>query len=318
MRTVVIVGFDRAQILDITGPAQVFASASELSPQPQYRVVLASLEGRHIATTAGLTLQATSLDEINLEDADTVLISGGHGAEEAATDPHLQAFVKKAAGSARRLGSVCTGAFILAAAGVAEGKRLATHWRWARRMQEIYPAVSVDADALYVQDGDLWSSAGVTAGIDMCLALVEADLGRDLAMKVARGLVVYARRPGSQSQFSTLLKGQVKSAGSCGAIINWMADNLAEPITVNDAAARASMSERSFHRHFVKETGDTPARYLERLRLDAARSLLEGPGLPLKAVAAHSGFGTAGRLIQAFERRFGMSPTAYRQLHGQG
>jgi len=317
MPKVVIVGFKDAQVLDITGPIQVFASANDALGTPHYELVLAGADGPLVETTCGLGLQAVPLTTIQPSGIDTLLISGGDGVRQAVENPALLDWVRPAAPTCRRMGSVCSGTFVLAAAGLADGHRVATHWDAARLLGRLYPALTVDADALYVTDGKLWTSAGVTAGIDMALALVEADLGRDIALGIARRLVVYAHRPGNQSQFSTLLEGQTRAGGRFAATIDWMAAHMADPVTVRDAAAHAGMSERSFHRHFVAETGETPARYLERLRLDSARALLERPGLPLKTVAAESGFGSAGRLIQVFERRFGMSPTAYRQLHGR-
>ncbi|TNE65162.1 MAG: GlxA family transcriptional regulator [Alphaproteobacteria bacterium] len=315
MRTIILVGYARAQILDITGPAQVFQSANEALGRDEYRVVLACVDGHKVETTSGLHLAATPLPYVVPQGADTVLVSGGHGVGRVVKDMGALDWFRRAAKGAKRIGSVCTGTFVLAAAGLLDGRRVATHWDAVADLGRRYPKLQVDGEALYVNDGPVWTSAGVTAGIDMCLALVEADLGREIAMTVARRLVVYARRPGNQTQFSALLEGQAKAGGSFAATVDWMAEHLADSISVRDVADRAGMSERSFHRHFVSEMGDTPARYLERLRLDAARTLLASPELPLKSVAAETGFGSAGRLIQAFERRFGLSPTAYRRLH---
>ncbi|NVJ99300.1 MAG: GlxA family transcriptional regulator [Alphaproteobacteria bacterium] len=317
-KKIVFVAFGGAQVLDITGPFQVFAAANEELETPAYDLTLANIDTDDVSTSAGLILKAESLSHIDPTTVHTVIAVGGHA-------PNVQAAMKNAAGMewlqaaarhAERIGSVCTGTFLLAAAGIIDGKRVATHWQAAGALQKHYPSLNVDCESLYVEDGNVWTSAGVTAGIDMALALVERDLGRPLAMNIARRLVIYARRPGNQSQFSTLLESQTKATGPLAKSLDWMAKNIREPVGVADAADAAGMSERSFHRKFFAETGDTPARYMEKLRLEAARTLLESPDLPLKTVAAESGFGTPIRLIQAFERRFGLSPTAYRKLHG--
>ncbi|WP_417459375.1 GlxA family transcriptional regulator [Kordiimonas sp.] len=312
----VLVTFDGAQVLDITGPMQVFASANEALEREVYKITLTSSAGARTATSAGITIETTPLSVLPPDAvADTLMIAGGHGTRAAVTDETLLDWVRRAAKDARRITSVCSGTFILAAAGLLDGRRAATHWNYANALARLYPAVTVDADAIYVEDGPYWTSAGVTAGIDMSLAMVERDHGRDLAMNIARRLVVYARRPGYQSQFSTLLKGQSRGSAPVAKAITWMVDNMKGAVTVAQAADHVGMSERSFHRRFVSETNSTPARYLERLRLDAARMLLEETSEPLKAVAAEAGFGTPSRLIQVFERRFGLSPTAYRNLH---
>lgn len=312
----VILTFDNAQVLDITGPMQVFASANEVLEREAYGVTLASSAGERTATSAGVMIETKPLPDLPPEGAaDTLMVAGGHGTRAAIMDRSLLDWVQRAANGAKRITSVCSGTFVLAAAGLLRGRRAATHWHAAGALARRYPDVKVDADAIYVEDGPYWTSAGVTAGIDMSLAIVERDHGREVAMTIARRLVVYARRPGYQSQFSTLLKGQSRGSAPIAKAITWMAENMRGTITVSQAADHVGMSERSFHRRFVSETGNTPARYLERLRLDAARMLLEETPEPLKAVAAEAGFGTAPRLIQVFEKRFGLSPTAYRNLH---
>ncbi len=317
-RKIVFIAYNGAQVLDITGPFQVFASANEELPAPAYELVLASLDGDAVRSSCGLTMAATPLVSVRPRGIDSLLVVGGEGRDvrRVANKASTLDWIREAATTTRRVGSVCTGTFLLAAAGLTDGRRVATHWKATGALDHLYPDTCVDADAIYVEDGPLWTSAGVTAGIDMALALVEKDLGRDVAMRIARRLVVYAHRPGSQTQFSSLLKGQSRATGSFGRTLEWMQANMKGAITVTDAAEQAGMSERSFHRKFVSEMGDTPARYLEKLRLEAARTLLESPDLPLKTVAGESGFGTPVRLIQAFERTFGLSPTAYRKLHG--
>lgn len=317
-KKLVFIGFDGAQILDIVGPFQVFAAANEELEEPAYDLVFASIDGAEARSSCGLTIAATPLSEIDPLGIHTLMIAGGEDAEvtRAVEDGALRTFVRDTARQAKRVCSVCSGTFILAAAGVAKGKRVATHWQGARLLQKLYGDLTVDSDAIYVEDGQIWSSAGVTTGIDMALAMVERDLGRHISMSVARRLVVYARRPGNQSQFSAVLDGQNRAGDRFAGTVDWIARNLDRAITVSDAADVAGMSERSFHRKFADVTGETPARFIETLRLDAARTLLETGDLPLKAIAGQVGLSSAGRLIQTFERRFGLSPTAYRKLHG--
>lgn len=317
-KKLVFLAYDGAQILDITGPYQVFASANEERKAPIYELALASVDGDLATTSCGLSVGALPISKVCAQDIDILVVVGGQSPQvrrAVATDGVID-WLTAAAQSAQVVASVCTGTFLLAAAGLTAGHRVATHWKATGALQKLYPDTTVDGDAIYVEDRGLWTSAGVTAGIDMALALVERDLGRDIAMKVAKRLVVYAHRPGSQAQFSNLLVGQSRASNSFRHTLDWMAKNLKSSITVQNAAEQAGMSERNFHRKFVHETGDTPARYLEKLRLEAARTLLESRELPLKTVAAESGFGTPIRLIQAFERTFGLSPTAYRKLHG--
>lgn len=315
---IVFLAFNGAQLLDITGPFQVFAAANDELETPAYALTLASMDGDRVQTSAGLGIDARPISTVETQGIHTVIAVGGNGGDVKAAAQNEKGvnWLRQAALGAVRTASVCTGTFLLAHAGLADGRRVATHWKAANALQRLYPGLTVDSESLYVEDGPVWTSAGVAAGIDMALAMVERDLGRDLAMTVARRLVIYARRPGNQSQFSALLRGQSRASSPLGRTIDWMAQNIRNRISVAETAETAGMSERSFHRKFVAETGETPARYMETLRLEAARTLLETPDLPLKAVAADSGFGSQVRLIQAFERRFGLSPTAYRKLHG--
>jgi transcriptional regulator GlxA family with amidase domain len=215
---------------------------------------------------------------------------------------------------AARYGSVCTGAFVLAAAGLLDGRRVATHWASCSKLAQRYPALSVDADALYVVDGKVWTSAGVTTGIDMALALVEVDHGAAMANLIARHFVLYARRPGYQSQFSPLLQAQTKAEAPFADLIEWMQSHLDAPLDVPALARRVGLSERTFHRKFTEATGKTPAQFVERLRLEAARTLL-AKNLPLKVIAGRVGLGSSARLGAAFERGFGMAPSLFREMH---
>jgi len=226
----------------------------------------------------------------------------------------VRRWLRRVAPRTRRYGSVCTGAFVLAAAGLLDGKRVATHWASCARLAERHPALSVDADALYVVDGKVWTSAGVTTGIDMALALVEADLGAATANLIARHFVLYARRPGYQSQFSPLLEAQREAAAPFADLVEWMQAHLDGALDVPALARRAGLTERSFYRKFTEATGKTPAHFVERLRLEAARTLL-AKGLPLKTIACKVGLGSSARLGQAFERRFGLAPSLFREMH---
>jgi transcriptional regulator GlxA family with amidase domain len=242
---------------------------------------------------------------------DTLVIAGGWGVQAACADPKLVAWVKARATAARRVASVCSGAFLLATAGLLDGRRAATHWRECRHFAERFPKVRLEPDPIFVQDGNVWSSAGITAGIDLALALVEADLGRELALAVARQLVVFLKRPGGQAQFSTTLALQHGNTRFEG-LHAWIADNLTSDLSVAALAGASGMSERSFVRHYRQATGTTPARAVETIRVEAARRTLE-LGLPIKRVAARCGFGSEETMRRSFLRLLGASPQAYRE-----
>jgi transcriptional regulator GlxA family with amidase domain len=234
----------------------------------------------------------------------------------AVADPVLRAALPELATKAERFGSVCSGGFVLAALGLLDGHRVATHWASCEPLAETFPAVTVDPDALYVVDGRLWTSAGVTTGIDMALAMIANDLDAAIAGEVAKRLILYARRPGYQSQFSPVLQAQVKGDSPFADLIGWIQANLAAPLDVPSLADRAGLSERTFHRKFGAATDETPARFVETARLDAARMLLSR-GLSLKSVAAQVGLFPAARLSEAFERRFGVAPRLFRDMHAE-
>ena len=311
LHRVVIVAYEGCQLLDVTGPAAVFGAANEGRSHQVYDVTIVSPDGGAVVTNCGVALQSRRIGG----QPDTLLVAGGSRGLKAATmRPDLRRWLRKVAPKTRRYGSVCTGAFVLAAAGLLDGKRVATHWASCQRLAERYATLDVDADSLYVVDGRVWTSAGVTTGIDMALALVEADLGAAMANLIARHFVLYARRPGYQSQFSPLLQAQTEVDAPFARLIDWMQTHLDEPLDVPALAARAGLSERSFYRKFVEATGKTPAHFVEGLRLDAARTLL-AKGLPLKTIAGRVGLRTSARLGQAFERRFGMAPSLFREMH---
>ncbi len=311
MRHVVLLAFDGVQLLDVAGPASVFGAAAE-AVAGAYRVTVAAADSE-VRSSCGVSLKTCPASKIDPASADLLLIAGGDTAGLRATvrDTGLRDWTTAVAATAERYGSVCTGAFLLAAWGLADGRRVATHWQGSDELARRYPQLSVDADALYVEDGRLWTSAGITTGIDMSLALVERDHGAAVATAIARRLVLHGRRSGHQSQFSALLEAQSAALDSgYAALIDWMQDHLAEPLDIEVLAARANQSVRNFHRRFAEATGQTPAAFVARLRLDRARALLDAGMTPQRA-AADSGFGSSERLARAFGKTFGISPAAY-------
>jgi transcriptional regulator GlxA family with amidase domain len=321
-RRVLILAAAPAQLLDLAGPAEVFAQAGAIVARaqgkaaPAYDVEVAVVPSRSgPSTTAGLGVAAgRSLRELiaDRRPLDTLIVAGGEGARLRHDEPELRAAVAKLAGRARRLASVCTGAFILAAAGLIDGKRVATHWRWCDLLASRFPAVRVEGEPIYLRDGNLWTSAGITAGMDMALALVEEDHGHAVALAVARELVMFLRRPGGQSQFSTTLAAQTASGSDMGDLVAWMADNLHKPITVETLAARTRFSPRQFARVFAKELGVSPGAKLDQMRVEAARRALEEGQRGLAVIASACGFGTEEAMRRAFLRHLGTPPGAYR------
>ncbi len=310
MHKLFILAYDGCQLLDVGGPAAVFGAANQAG-KPFYDVQIVSAAGGLVVSNCGVALQSRKIGA----QPDTVLVAGGsRGLKKAMTHQGTRKWLQKVAPRTRRYGSVCTGAFVLASAGLLDGKRVATHWASCARLAEKFPAVSVDAEALYVVDGKVWTSAGVTTGIDMALALVEADLGAATANLIARHFVLYARRPGYQSQFSPILQAQAAADAPFAALIDWMQDHLDRELDVPTLARHAGYSERSFYRKFTEATGKTPAHFVEDLRLDAARTLLSN-GLSLKTIAGRVGLKSSARLGHAFERRFGMPPRLFREIH---
>lgn len=306
-----ILAYEGCQLLDVTGPAAVFGAANEGRKQPVYDLQILSPDGGPVATNSGVMLMSRKIGG----QPDTLLVAGGsRGLRAAMAREDVKRWLHKVTPRARRFGSVCTGAFVLAAAGLLDGKRVATHWASCERLAKGFPALDVDPESLYVVDGKVWTSAGVTTGIDMALAIVEADLGAAIANLIARHFVLYARRPGFQSQFSPLLGAQVEADAPFAGLMEWMHDNLQAKLDVPDLARRAGLSERSFYRKFTDATGKTPAHFVETVRLDAARTLI-AKGLPLKVVAGKVGLRSSARLGAAFERRFGMAPSLFRRMH---
>lgn len=326
MQRIVFAVYPGFELLDISGPIAAFNGANRVAEgagEPQrYDVVLASGAGGPVASSSGVAVDTrrigTLVDRLADEPLDTLLVAGAERAPllQALADPALRQPFAQLAGQARRFGSVCSGAFLLAALGLLDGRRAATHWAACAPLAAAFPAVRVDAESLYVHDGRLWTSAGVTTGIDMALAMVGEDRGAAVSGQVAQRLVLYARRPGHQSQFSPLLQAQAKADSPFAELIGWVHAHLDAELDVPALAARAGLGERTFHRRFTAATGATPARFVETARLDAARLLL-AHGLPPKAVAARVGLFPPPRLCSAFERRFGLSPQLFRELHAR-
>lgn len=313
MRRIEILTFPESQLLDVAGPLQVFASANDHArmaggPIPYAPVVVAA--GGAVRTSSGLALAAEPLPPVDAP-LDTLIVSGGWGVYAACEDEGLVDWVGARAGAARRVASVCSGAFLLASTGLLDGRRAVTHWHRCEEFRKRFPKVRLEPDPIFIRDGEVWTSAGVTAGIDLALAMVEADLGRAVALAVARQLVVFLKRPGGQSQFSTALELQ-GGGGRFDDLHAWIVEHLDRPLGLADLAERAAMSLRSFSRHYRAETGRTPARAVEDLRLESARRLLE-QGTPVGGVVRRCGFGSEETLRRAFLRRFGIGPQAYRE-----
>lgn len=310
-----VLAFENVQVLDVTGPLQVFASANDLARQRglqlPYAVNVIATQAGPVMTSAGLALLAEPLPAID-QPCDTLVIAGGWGVYGVAEDPTLVQWVRDKSRHTRRMASVCTGAFLLAASGLLDGCRVATHWTRCEELARKFPALTVEANPIFIQQGAVWTSAGVTAGIDLCLALVEDDLGRAIALEVARHLVVFLKRPGGQSQFSVTLSLQ-KSDSRFAELHAWIADNLTLDLSIATLAAQAGMSERSFVRHYRTETGQTPARAVELIRVENARRQLADSTTSIKRIAMQCGFGCEETLRRSFLRALSVTPQAYRE-----
>jgi transcriptional regulator GlxA family with amidase domain len=314
-RVIDVLAFPDVQLLDVTGPLQVFATANEHVVQgggaPPYTLrVVAAGGGRPVTSSAGLDIATQPLPRLGTA-LDTLIVAGGPGVDAAAADPKLCDWVRKRAGTARRVASVCTGAFLLGAAGALDGRRAVTHWSYCDELARRHPAVRVESDPIFVRDGSVWTSAGVTAGIDLALALVEEDLGRSTALAVARYLVVFLKRPGGQAQFSEALSLQT-AEDEFGALHGWISRHLADDLSLPRLARQAGMSERSFSRHYARATGVTPQRAIERLRVEAARRLLSETRQPVKRISQRCGFGSEETMRRSFLRLLAATPQDYR------
>lgn len=309
-RDIAFLIFADCSMLDFTGPLSAFDAANRVSGRALYRITLYSEPGGLIRSSAGAMIQT---ERIGRASFDTLVVAGGGAPREGLVSVALRRYILRAANRSRRIAGVCTGAFVLAAAGLLDGKRATTHWRMAAKLQQMHPQVKVDSDRIYSCDGKVWTSAGISAGIDLALALIEEDQGAELAKSVARELVVYHRRPGGQSQFSAL---QEMDGGSerIRRALSFARAHLHQEVTVDTLADVACLSRRQFDRSFAAETGQTPARAIEQMRAEAARLRIEQSQDSLESIARATGFGDADRMRRACLRLFGQPPQAMRRL----
>lgn len=316
-RKIVIVAYERVKLMDVCGVVQAFSDARTEDGRPAYQVSVVSEAGGFVATDTGLKLDTVPFDHAALRSVDTLLVAGFDPAIPPASTASLRARLANYLDRPRRLGSICTGAFILAELGVLDGLEATTHWIVCDKLRQEYPKIKVRPDAIFVTSGRVWSSAGVSAGIDMTLAMIEEDLGHLAALNVARGLVLFLKRPGGQSQFSVELRQQLRDArGRFDDLHDWIRNNLDADLSVLRLAEVARMSPRNFARVYLRETGESPGRAVETLRTEAARRLLEAANEPIKVVARRTGFGDDERMRRAFVRAFGVSPQDYRTRFG--
>ncbi|AOB29591.1 transcriptional regulator [Bordetella sp. H567] len=318
-RLVVMLSYRGANLLDVTGPVQAFETANrqalasgEWAAAP-YETIVASEAGGPVLTGAGVAIATVPLAALDGRPIDTLIAPGGSPDGQIVAEPALSHWIARQAGQARRVCSVCTGTFLLAEAGLLEGLRVTTHWRWAQRLQAMYPGVRVDAEPIFIQEGAIWTSAGVTAGIDLALALAEADLGHRIALAAARDMVMFIKRPGGQSQFSVpLLAQQGSGLAQFAELHAWMAAHLHEDLRVERLAEQAGMTPRTFARAYAAAVGRTPAKTVECMRFEAACRALEASPAPLKRIAADTGHGTEQNLRRLFLRRLRVTPQQYR------
>lgn len=319
-REVVLVAFEGMQSLDLVGPLEVFEAARGLIEregrrEAPYRMTVASRAGKPLRTSSGLALTPASTLAQAPGRIDTLIVPGGRGTGAASADGELLEWLRGAAPRARRVASVCTGAFLLAAAGLLDGRRATTHWSWAGELARRHPAVRVDPEPIFLRDGKVWTSAGVTAGMDLALALIEEDLDREAALAIARHLVLFLRRPGNQAQFSATLAAQEPAREPLREVRRHVLEHPGADLSVGELARRAHMSPRNFARAFAAETGITPGRFVERVRLEAARRELEDTARPIEAIARGCGFGTPETMRRSFLRALGVGPAEYRRRY---
>ena len=314
---VTMLAYPDAQILDITGPLEVFARTARwlgdhrYTKGPAYQVEIVAECAGPLRTSSGLELIAARRYQ-DVDSTDTLLVTGGIGFREACADDRLRDWLIGQARKVKRLGSICTGSIVLAHAGLLDHRRATTHWAYCADLAGAGHDLEVDADAIFVRDGPVYTSAGVTAGMDMALAMVEEDWGQPVAVAIARELVMYLKRPGGQSQFSGHLRAQTLESGRLQETRLWILDHLGEDLTVAALAAHATMSERSFTRRFSEQTGQTPAKFVEQARVRAARRKLEETALPIETIAARCGFGSSETMRRSFMRQLGIPPSSYR------
>jgi transcriptional regulator GlxA family with amidase domain len=319
-RRILLVAAPGTEILDLVGPFQVFARAAEMfaaeraGSLPIYSIeVITSSEATSVITNCGLRIAAHKTFRQVRGDIDTLLVAGGSAIENDEISVGLVRWIRKIAGRVRRVGSICTGALLLARAGLLDGRQVTTHWRWCEFLAKKFPRAIVDPNPIFIRDGDVYTSAGITAGMDLALPLVEEDQGSRLALQVARNLVLYLRRPGGQSQFSAALTLQATDRQPLQELEAWVLDNLDKPLNVAMLAERVSMSPRNFARVFNKEMKTTPAKFIERFRVEAARRRLEESQNSMETIAGECGFGNVNSMRNAFQRALKIAPGHYRR-----
>lgn len=323
-RTIGFVLFDQALALNLNGPAEAFSVANHVLSQTEggYDLVFLSEAGGLVRTSCGLSVDTQSLESIPANSLDTLIVVGGLNAWAFTADARLVQWIAEISKSTRRICSICTGAFLLAAAGLLDGHRAVTHWCEAERLKGRYPNVLVEREPIYLQDGSIWTSAGMTAGIDLALALIEDDHGRRVSLAVAKELVVFLHRPGGQAQFSSALDAQTRLGTATplarlADLPTWIMNHLRSDLSVSRLAEVVGMSPRTFARNFARWHGGTPAGLVERLRVEAACRYLENGDTDIKRVADLCGFGDEERMRRAFLRRLSTSPSAYRERFGR-
>ncbi|HYY30434.1 MAG TPA: DJ-1/PfpI family protein [Chthoniobacterales bacterium] len=317
-RKVVIIAYENAKLMDISGPLQAFSDACQADGRPAYQVILASEAGGAVASDTGVKLETVRLDKTVLSSVDTLLVPGGNPPISLVPTASLRARLAQYLDKPRRLGSICTGAFILAELGVLNGREATTHWAACSQLEREYPTVIVKSDPIFIASGRIWTSAGVSAGIDMALAMIEEDLDHLAALKVARWLVLFLKRPGGQSQFSVELQRQMHDAGGrFEELHNWIRANLNSDLSVPALAGAVRMSPRNFARVYLRETGERPARAVEKIRIEAAIRFLESAHESIKVIAHRTGFGDDERMRRAIVKTYGVSPQDYRSRFGR-
>ena len=317
-RRVALIGFDDANALDLVGPAEAFASAmvgEGKDARPGYVIHILGLSLKAFRAESGIVFKPhSSLDD--KVDIDTLIVPGGQGLRNARVNARIAGWISKNAPRIRRIGSVCTGIYGLAATGLLDGRRVTTHWKWSSLVAERFPRLRMEKDALYVKDGPFYTSAGVTAGIDLALAMIEEDYGSSVALRAAREMVVYLKRSGGQEQYSEPLRFQVESTDPLAALGPWIRGHLRQDLSVEVLAGRANLSPRQFNRRFLRAFRETPAGYVEKLRLGEAQLRLTNSKSSVESIALSVGFASADSFRRAFERRFGLAPTIYRRRFG--
>jgi transcriptional regulator GlxA family with amidase domain len=319
-RQVMMLAYEQANVLDVVGPIEILTTVGRGTGNPAYEVEVVASKAGPFRTTSGLALKAErAIDEISDEDLrriDTFIVVGGEGSRKEINNEELIDFITRAAGLVRRVVSVCSGSLLLGKAGLLKGRRATSHWGCCDLLRRVSPETIVHDDAIFVRDGEIWTSAGITTGMDLALALIEEDHGRAAALDVARETVMFMMRPGGQSQFSETLLSQAHDKGRLGGLIGWIRENLDEDLSVPRLAEKAHMTERTLARAFLAETGETPARFVERLRVDHARTALSGTHRLAETIAVRAGFGSMERMRRAFKKHLGVSPSDFRARFG--